>query len=374
METTTSTAAELTTKRIDHQSVWSKLKLAQNKIIDLRPSVDSMYRLRNMRPTSSSFEKTRSYFESDLFSDVALQELQAANQNDTKHLTIFNCTALELTHDAILIATNENILLFGRKSFKNENFQRLQIDQNQNARIETMIALNSFEDDMVLAAFNDGSIRSFCYNRNAWKFDRIGGCDGDGEEPSISSVSSLPPMLQSNTIWSASNTSAPASASSAAGGGVSVPTTNGLDNGAAMGKSCIIQSIVQGERKLYNDIQALNNLDTNECKAELRSDGDGQNTQRIHKFTNFVNDQMILNNSQNYFTKSKRQLVQLIKTNKLVTLHRNQLRFYDLISNETIDVAPTNDGNAKCVGIATTVGDNNVEYLVRISSLFFSHF
>lgn len=68
------TSTDLMNKRIEHQSLWSKVKLIQNKVIDLSASVRQMFQLKNVRrPTSKSFDKTRSYFESELFSDAALQ-------------------------------------------------------------------------------------------------------------------------------------------------------------------------------------------------------------------------------------------------------------------------------------------------------------
>lgn len=341
----TNSNIELTEKRIDHQSEWSCVKLIQNKLVDLRPRVQSSTYFSLFRPNSSSFDKTRSYFESDLFNDAALQELQTTNKIEGKHLTNFRCVALELTHDGILIATNENFILFGRKTMRSETFQKLQIDTvGRTGRIDALLTLNIFEDDVVLATLRDGTIKSFCFDWRARKSDPLSDC---GDEPSISSAYSLPPMPPA----SAGETSASSSISVASAGAFMI--------GHDMGKSCTIQSIVQCERKLYDEVQALNNLDMNEYKILFDGeDADGS----LHKFTRFVNDQIVMSNSSNHFTGRRHQMVQLIKSNRLAMLHNGRLRLYKFRNSEISQVNSNFD--AKLIEAATTIGDNDVEYLV----------
>lgn len=297
------------------------------------------------RPNSSSIDKTRSYFERDLFNDAALQELQITNKIEGKHLTNFRCVALELTHDGILIATNENFILFGRKTMRSETFQKLQIDNVGNSgRIDALLTLNLFEDDVVLATLRDGTIKSFCFDWRARKTDPLSDCC---DEPSISSAYSLPPMPPA----SAGETSASSSLSAASVGALMI--------GHDMGKSCTIQSIVQCERKLYDEVQALNNLDMNEYKILFdEEDADGS----LLKFTRFVNDQIVMSNSSNHFAGRRRQMVQLIKSNRLAMLHHGRLRLYEFRNNE---ISPVNSNiDAKLIEAATTIGDNDIEYLV----------
>lgn len=338
------------------------MKLTQTKLIDLRPSIEPLIRLRLARPTSSAFEKTRSYFENDLFNDTALRELQELNRVETKCLTDFTFTTMELTHEGILIATNANFLLFGRKSFKNEKFRRLKIDSN--AHVEVLHALHGFDDDIVMAALSDGSIKSFCYDRSAQTTDNL--IASDLEEPSISSGSSLPSVVTATTINAGHSF-----ASTGNSGGILVATMNhnAALGQANVGKSCTIQSIVQDERKLYEEMQALNNLDTNEYKT-LNAIENNQRVQQLSNFSNFVNDQVVLNKSPNYFVKSQTKLVQLIKSKKLVVLHRNRLHIYDLTTNDVHEFGDASNDSFN--GVATTVGDNDTDYLVSLTSFCYS--
>lgn len=339
---------ELTEKRIDHQSEWSNVKLIQNKLIDLRPHAQSSTHFRQIRPTSSSFDKTRSYFESDLFNDAALQELQTTNHIDRKYFTNFRCVALELTRDGILIATNENCILFGRKTMRSETFHKLQIDTvDHNIRIDALLALALFEDDVVLAALRDGTIKSFCYDRRARKSHPLSDC---GDESSIPSAYSLPPMPPASD--------GQMSASSSISGAFMV--------GHDMGKSCTIQSIVQCERKLYDEVHALNNLDMNEYKTLF----DGEDADRSSlKFTRFVNDQIVVSNSLDHF--ARRQMIQLIKSNRLAMLHHGLLRLFNFRNNEISQI--NSDTGMKWVEAASTIGDNGVEYLVSAFNIDYSN-
>lgn len=339
---------ELTEKRIDHQSEWSNVKLIQNKLIDLRPHAQSSTHFRQSRPTSSSFDKTRSYFESDLFEDAALQELQSTNQMYRKCSTNFRCVALELTRDGILIATNENCILFGRKTMRSETFHKLQIDTvDHNGRIDALLALALFEDDVVLAALRDGTIKSFCYDRRARKSDPLSDC---GDESSIPSAYSLPPMPPASDGQMSASSS------------ISAASTGAFMIGHDMGKSCTIQSIVQCERKLYDEVHALNNLDMNEYKT--LSDEEDVDRNAL-KFTRFVNDQIVMSSSLDH--SARRQMIQLIKSNRLVILHHGLLRLFNFRNNE---ISPINSNTGvKWVEAASTVGDNGFEYLVSASRL-----
>lgn len=340
--------AALTDERIDHQSEWSSVKLIQNQLIDLRPHVQSAMHLCSLRPTSSSFDKTCSYFESNLFNDAALQELQFANQIETKRFTKFRCIALELTHDGILIATNENFILFGRKTMRSDTFQKLQIAiDDHNVRIDALLALNLTEDDVILAAQRDGTIKSFCYDRRVRRSDPM---NDSGDEPSISSAYSLPPIPPCSKPTSAGQTSASSS--------ISAAFTIGHD----MGKSCTIQSIVQCERKLYDEVQALKNLDMNEYRT-LFDEDDAE--RRSAKNPRFVNDQMVFNNALDHFARSRRQMVQLINSNQFAILHRRQLRLYDLRLNEISQNNSNINNETKFIEVTSTIGDNDAEYLVN---------
>ncbi|XP_055313463.1 uncharacterized protein LOC129574888 [Sitodiplosis mosellana] len=365
---------DLSNKRIDHQSIWSKVKLIQNKAIDLRSSVRQMVQLKMSRPTSKSFDKTRSYFESELFSDSALQELHEMNAIEEKILTNFRCTAIELTSEGILISTNENFLLFGRKSFKNESFRRIQIDSNRSVRVESMVALTGFDDDIVIIALNNGAVKSLCCDQNIEQIDDSQ-ANSDIEESS-SSISSLTPPTGNGK---ASNVSFPIetfdySMASPSNGPVQVALAAPLqagtgffanNTGPSFGKSCTIQSLVQSERKIYDEMQAMHHLENMEYKAPLET-VPIKLCQRSIRSTQLMSGQTILNNSMDAFsTLSRQYLVQLIKSRKLITLRKNRLRIYDLVTNEIVNVPAK---QVKFTEVTATTADQNEECLILLNS------
>lgn len=332
--TSTNTAVDITNKRIDHQSLWSKMKLTQSNLIDLRSIV--VGKMIKVRPTSA-FEKNRLYFEKELFSDAVLQELQETNTTDETHINKLICSALEVTEDGFFVATNKNFLIFGRKSFKANTIRKILVNAANNSPISFLMSLEGYEDDVLLVGLQNGLIKSLCIETEIKRLETL----SDSDEPSISSASSLPPMAMS----------------------LPAPVDGPSD---MVGKSCVIQNIVQGERKLYDESQAVNNLDMNEYKPPAANTSTS-NLQRLVKLTNFLNDQPIIVCSLDHFQmKTGPKMSHLVKSNKFITLQQNKLKIYDIESNREINI--NDNHSSRCYGIASTSGNNNIEYLV--SNLF----
>lgn len=380
---TTGVYNDLVNKRIDHQSLWSKIKLIQNKVIDLRASVRQMTQLKLSRPTSKSFDKTRSYFESELFSDAALQELHQMNSDEEKLLTTFRCNAIELTSEGILISTNENFLLFGRKSFKNESFRRIQIDANKSIRVECMVSLFGYDDDIVVIALNNGAVKTICCGQRNDSIDDIQ--PNSDNEDSLSSNSSITPIaggngkapqlnlpIESMNITMGSASDGPVQTAMAA----PLHATTGFfadGNNLNFGKSCTIQSLVLNERKIYDEMQK--NLENNEYKTAMETLStntakNGSNTHKSIKCIQLMNGQTIFRNSIDIFSTLSRQcLVQLVKSNKLITLHKYRIRIYDLLMNQIIDMPSNQINQKKFIDATTTTADHNEEYFVSITRM-----
>lgn len=116
------------TERIDHQSPWSKMKLIQIRSLDLRAILQTII----VRP-KSGFEKTKSYFENDLFSDAALRELQDRDRvNDHRQPAQMDllCFDLEFHKDSFYIATNQKFLLTGNRSLLRQSFRKIMLNDD----------------------------------------------------------------------------------------------------------------------------------------------------------------------------------------------------------------------------------------------------
>lgn len=241
METPVCLNADLLSNRVEHQSPWSNIKLNQSKCIDVRVSIEPLLQQKLHRRPKSGFEKTQSYFENNLFNDSALRELQEENKFEEKFLSKFKCITLETVADNIYIATSENCLLFGKNSFKINNFRIIEIDDGRKIkRYATSLAISHMVDGdhIVLAGLNDGTIKSF---RSASKILY------DGDESLFSIVSPLPSPHELATM--------------------STQFPNFFKDEYSTGKSCAIQNIVTGERSILDD--RLAHLDASEIRKPV---------------------------------------------------------------------------------------------------------
>lgn len=108
-------------------SPWSRIKLVRSNSIDLRQKLNSAKRRK------SQFEKTRSYFENDIFSDDVLKELndnsdveKESNQRDVR------MTDFEINAEGFYIGTNKNFIYFLPKSLKIGNSRKIIVDESKN--------------------------------------------------------------------------------------------------------------------------------------------------------------------------------------------------------------------------------------------------
>lgn len=292
------------------------------------------------RPTSA-FEKNRSYFESELFNDKVLKELQVTQAHDEFRLNKPICTALEVTGDGIIIAINKNYLIFGRKSFKPKTFQKVQINAKNSSPIYFLASLEGgYDDDVILIGSKDGMVKTFCVETELKKIETT----NESDEPSVSSSFSLPPAQNLLPKPSVSRQNVP---------------FNSDNNADLVGKSCVIQNLVQGERgQTYDEAQmAADILDVNENKLPATANGNS-NTPQILKLASFLNDpSRLLQNG------GKIQMAHLAKSNKIVLLQREQLKIYDFLDSQEVSGVGGGDGSG-CCSLTAIKGDNNLEYLV----------
>lgn len=361
--------SDLTKKRINHQSMWGKVELIQTKMIDLRSSFSKQMQMKMSRPTSSSFDKTRSYFESELFSDVALKELQDMNSIETKLVTSFRCTGMEMTREGILIVTNENFLMFGRKSLKNDSFRRIQIDVNSETRIDDIAMLFTPDEDIVLIALNNGCVKTLCCDQNSEIHEDTASNSDVEDGGSASSGSSLSPAPGAASQFTAASSSFSTFVTTSSTGPLQmmIPSTvNGnfaFDGNGFAGKSCTIQSLVQNERKIYDESQALGHLDNNEYKVPfVRSDNKSMQQPGV-RTTHLVNGQIILNSS--FGSHSRQRITPLVKSNRIVLQQKDRLCVYDIITADVSEISAEEINMESFISAQTSLGDRNEEFLVR---------
>lgn len=156
-----------TTDRIDHRSPWSTVKLVQSNIIDLNHQWTTM-NIDN-RP-KSAFQKTRSYFESNLFSDSALQELNNISNNrstiSVDDLVPLRCIDLEVIEDRYFVATNKKYLIAGTESLHKDSLRRIAIINDAGRFVNATRLKSMFDGDTLLVGLSNGSVKALRGNNN----------------------------------------------------------------------------------------------------------------------------------------------------------------------------------------------------------------
>jgi hypothetical protein len=208
----------------------SRVKLIKNLTIDLNSSPKTTEKETIKR--KSAFEKTRYYFENDLFSDKVLRELQEIDTNrlsKTKNnygdheLMKFNDCAVSLNE--IFAASDMNYIV--ALSRLNLGDKTRKIFTNQSSFISpTAIKMHPMNNNVLAVGQTNGEV----------KFMKL------YEDEDSSTNYSAKYSKKSNDASFVSD---------------------------ILSKSCAFQNIVEQDKKFYNDTQALNNLESDELKAFL---------------------------------------------------------------------------------------------------------
>lgn len=333
------------------------MKLTQTKVLDLRPIFGQTLKTMNSRPTSSEFNKTRSYFENELYSDLALQQLQEMNTDKVKLLTSFRCTSLEITNSGILIATNENFFLYARKSFRDSLVRCIQIDASATARVECTFLLPETNGSIVLVALTDGTIKSLCCNQHIDHVDESP-TNSDLDDGSTSSISSWQPNGPSHSHHNDDDPSMPSTSMA----------IQPIDPNLLVNKSCTIQSLVQNERKMYDELHATHRLDDSEFKFRQSDATNGErNTATFGsmKFGNLLNGQMVANNSFGVFKVAlDYPSISMLSTGRFMALHKNQLKVFGVMTNDIVETTNIKTRKTAFISAVITQVDGNTDYLV----------
>ncbi|CRK98392.1 CLUMA_CG011751, isoform A [Clunio marinus] len=214
--------------------VKSRIKLLRNVVIELNNLTKKIPEKEGKLTRKSAFEKTRYYFENDLFNDKVLRELQeidtnrlnkAKNPFDDDDLLRFNDCTIGLNE--ILATTDLNyIVAISRLNLADKTRK---IFTNESSFVSsTVIKFHPINSNILAVGQANGEVR----------FMKI--YDDDQSPSSHASKNARK----------------------------SVDTSSSVNNDV-LSKSCAFQNIVEKEKKLYDETQALNNLECDELKAFL---------------------------------------------------------------------------------------------------------
>lgn len=312
---------------LDYTHAKSRVKLIKNISIDLNAASSKAMGKENVK-RKSAFEKTRYYFENDLFSDKVLRELQEIDSSRlTKakmpaddELMRFNTFTASLNE--IFVASDMNYIV--AISRLNLGDKTRKIVTNDSSFISpTSVKIHPVNTNVLAIGQANGEV----------KFMKV--YDDDVFSPSSSSKLAR----KSNEA-------------------------SGL--GDILSKSCAFQNIVEKEKKLYNETQALNNLESDELKAFLINEALSEQFSEddaMREMFKVPFDKNIFNSFE--VSTGAVSLLEFSRTGEfLFVLVGRRLRIFNCWVNAEVEQQEKNNiCDVKCVH-----GADSSEYLVRFKT------
>ncbi|KAH8280596.1 hypothetical protein KR018_012054, partial [Drosophila ironensis] len=193
----------------EFSSPWARVKLLQSASCDLRAYVER----RLLKTHQSAYEKAKSLFQGNIYSDDLLREL-----NETQTLTTalqgqglqgLRFTSIDTGSDLIYVCTNRNFVLCCTRSLKPERFSRIAVNESR-FLFPTSLCVLSNESFVAVGLSNGSVVILNCHQR-----------------PPYSQRSHRRPTT-----------------------GMPPPSADGPD--PETGKSCAIQNIILNERRSFD--------------------------------------------------------------------------------------------------------------------------
>ncbi|KAH8362369.1 hypothetical protein KR200_012127 [Drosophila serrata] len=140
----------------EFSSPWARVKLLQSACCDLRGYLER----RLLKSNTSAYEKTKSLFQGNIYSDDLLREL-----NETQTLTTalqgqglqgMRFTSIDTGCDLIYVCTNRNFVLCCTRSLKPERFTRIAVNESRFLFPTSLCVLSN--ESYVAVGLSNGSV------------------------------------------------------------------------------------------------------------------------------------------------------------------------------------------------------------------------
>uniref|UniRef100_T1GU74 WD repeat-containing protein 60 n=1 Tax=Megaselia scalaris TaxID=36166 RepID=T1GU74_MEGSC len=141
------------TTKIENISPWARVKLVQNSICDLK----EFLQIKQFVPSTTVFDKRKSYFEKRIFQDDVLKELNEQLNGKDEYKGI-RFTALACGSEQIFIGTNRNFIICCTKSLKSERFRKIFINVDSPKSLFTTALSILPNEKFILAGLSNGSV------------------------------------------------------------------------------------------------------------------------------------------------------------------------------------------------------------------------
>lgn len=315
----------LDSKRMYYSKPGSNVRLVKNLIIDLNPSPIE----KHVNVRKSSFEKTRYYFENDLFDDKVLRELQEidtskVNQKDKllRDDGQMFCD-FEVDNKEFLVATDSNYVVAKSRINFNAKERKIAIVEDSNAISPTALKTHPIDKNILAVGLSNGNL-FFVNNQNESEDQEKKHLKRQTSKDSNKNPSNDPSVV---------------------------------DN--ILSKSCAIQNIVESERKTFDEMDELKTFLMNEALSEQIQEKHNENMANLR----IQFDKSIFNS---FNLSSLVRMIEFTKNGKLMfLLVGKKVKIFNCWSGfEMINEDGTDYEDIKC---AQSGDDAN--YLVRILRL-----
>ncbi|XP_070496233.1 cytoplasmic dynein 2 intermediate chain 1 isoform X2 [Chironomus tepperi] len=311
----------------------SDVKLIKNMSIDMNQflSTTSNENEKNVRK-KSAFEKTRYYFENDLFSDKVLKELQEIDtdrlqrsKNFMYRNEMFTATSFDLNYNELFISSDTNFIVAMSRLCLGDKARKI-ITNDSNFISPSIIKAHSIDKNILAIGQTNGSV----------KFIKT------SDDFNLSSSNKRKQLKRSNAAF------------------------NNDDN--VLSKSCAFQNIVEREKKLYEETQALNDLESDEMKAlllneSLMSSHFEDNEENYKNNLKIAFDKNLFNSFDVCMGTVK--LIEFNRTGQFMfVLINKDLKIFDCWKNVEIQ----NFDNRGIIDVKCIVGSDGNEYMVLLTA------
>jgi len=210
----------------------SNVKLIKNMSIDLNQFLrNNSNEDEKVARKKSAFEKTRYYFQNDLFSDKVLKELQEIDtdrlqrsKNFMYRNEMFTATSFDLNYNELFISSDTNFIVAMSRLCLGDKARKI-ITNESNFISPSIIKTHPIDKNILAIGQTNGSV----------KFIKT------SDDFNLSSSNKRKQLKRSNAAFS--------------------------NDENVLAKSCAFQNIVEREKKLYEETQALNDLESDNLKA-----------------------------------------------------------------------------------------------------------
>ncbi|XP_030388215.1 uncharacterized protein LOC115634545 [Scaptodrosophila lebanonensis] len=142
--------SNLPTTAHEYSSPWARVKLLQSAICDLHAYIE-----RRLLRTQSKYDRTKSLFQGNVYSDDLLRELNET-QTAPGELQGLRFTSIDTGCERIYVCTNRNFVLCCTKSLKQERFSRIMLNESRLLFPTALCVLSN--EDFLAVGLSNGSI------------------------------------------------------------------------------------------------------------------------------------------------------------------------------------------------------------------------